>query len=302
MMFAHRLTLFLLLAATTAESCTIPVFRYALDRWRADSFALKADEAWKKTETGRKAGILISESPANLLWIEDDTPEPGARLIWAGSEQPVSPDALKPADFDAAVTSPVRDKLAKRILAGECAVWILVESGDKKQDEAFAKRLEKRLKYLESVAAIPPQDPNDPESQLGPGPDLKVAFSMIRVKRDDPKERYLVKMLAGPTGKKLLDGKEPFAAPVFARGRVLGAWNSADLDDAGVDEISLFLLGACSCRVKTLNPGWDLLMNIDWDAKLMEAGFAKDREKPETAPATNTPEEPGSPAPPEDAP
>ena len=30
----------LLLGAVTAEACTIPVFRYALDRWRADDFPM----------------------------------------------------------------------------------------------------------------------------------------------------------------------------------------------------------------------------------------------------------------------
>lgn len=301
MMIVSRLTVVLLLAAATAESCTIPVFRYALDRWRADSFAIAADEAWKMSETGKKAGKMINESDANLLWSEDVDPGPGARLIWAGSTERVWTDALKPADLDPMLTSPVRKEIEKRILAGECAVWVVVETGNKERDAAFAKRMDKRLKYLESVAAIPPQDPDDPDSQLGPGPDLKVAFSMIRVKRDAPAERFLLRMLAGPAGKELLEGNTPFAAPVFARGRVLGAWNSDDLDDAGIDEVTLFLLGACSCRVKTLNPGWDLLMNVNWDERLMEVEVAKRRGKDETPPPT-PPAQSSEPAPADGAP
>jgi hypothetical protein len=285
-----------LLAATTAQSCTIPVFRYALDRWRADFFAIAADEAWKKSEAGRKGGALIEKSSVNLLWSEDEEAGPEAQLLWAGTTAPVTPAALTGKDLEVLATSPARDTIAKRILAGESAVWVLVESGDKERDAAFAKRLQKRLHYLESVAAIPPQDPDDPASQLGPGPDLKVGFSMLRVKRNDPRERFTVRMIAGPLGKELLQGKEPFAAPVFGRGRVLGAWKADDLDDAGIDEVSLFLLGACSCRVKTLNPGWDLLMDVDWDAKLMEQGFASDRGDRETPPAPPA-EKPGEEAP-----
>mgnify|MGYP001547592114 CR=1 FL=1 len=50
----------------------------------------------------------------------------------------------------------------------------------------------------------------------------------------------------------------------------------------------LFLLGACSCRVKFMNPGWDLLMDVDWDEKLMVVQIARVEEgvveEPEPAP------------------
>lgn len=296
MTVTHKIVLVLVLTATVTQACTIPVFRYALDRWPADSFAIAATAEWKTSAGGKKAETIISESDANLLWCDPAGDEPGPHLIWSGSTAPAWPEVLKAGDLDAMVSSPARDMIAERVLAGECAVWVMVDSGDQDADTAFAKRLKKRLKYLESVAAIPPQDPDDPDSRLGPGPDLKVGFSMIRVKRDDPKERFLVPMLAGANGRELLDGKAPFAAPVFARGRVLGAWTADDLDDAGIDEVSLFLLGACSCRVKALNPGWDLLMTIDWDEKLMEVEVAKGRAKDET-PSPSAPPEPDDPAP-----
>ena len=36
-----------------------------------------------------------------------------------------------------------------------------------------------------------------------------------------------------------------------------------------------FLLGACSCEVKRMNPGWDLLLRADWDEGLAAAEQAR---------------------------
>jgi hypothetical protein len=89
-------------------------------------------------------------------------------------------------------------------------------------------------------------------------------------------------MLVGPAGAPLLEGDEPFAGVVFGRGRALGVWPASELDEEGIDEVSLFLLGACSCRVKIGNPGWDIAMAIDWDTRLMAAQMAADRKLEES--------------------
>lgn len=77
-------------------------------------------------------------------------------------------------------------------------------------------------------------------------------------------------MLAGPKpAAGLANG--PWLAAVFGRGRVLGAWPAADFGDAEIEEACLFLLGACSCQVKRQNPGWDMLMNVNWVTELQAA-------------------------------
>ena len=40
----------------------------------------------------------------------------------------------------------------------------------------------------------------------------------------------------------------------------------------------MFLLGACSCRVKFMNPGWDLITDVDWDERLMDVQIKRDEE------------------------
>jgi hypothetical protein len=287
-----RLTCLLAFAcASGAECCTVPVFRYGLDNWQADAFRLEVPASAltdpKLTDFFRNLGTAL---PANLEVKSGTGTE--ARLLFPHPEEAKSPvvwtGALTPASLAALIDSPARKEIARRILAGESVVWVLAESGNKTEDDAIAARVEKRLRYLEQVAILPRIDPNDPTSKLGPGPALRVKFSLMRVPRagdfqsppsakdsngrrlevaGTASESLLLKMLAGPKpAAELATG--PWLAAVFGRGRVLGAWPAADFGDAEIEEACLFLLGACSCQVKRQNPGWDMLMNVNWTEEL----------------------------------
>ena len=222
------LALLFVLLSGSATACTIPVFRYALDRWSGQT---------------------------------DENAE----------------------------HFPVYEEIAKRILSGDSAVWVLIESGEKKKDDALFAKLRDRLKFFESVAELPEIDPNDPSSQLGPGPPLVLRFSVIRLARDHP----AVAGLAGPK-KKELTGDEAWITPVFGRGRVLGAWPASLMDEEGIDEVCFYLTGACSCQVKAQNPGWDIPTKIDWNARLYaiaEGEITDETDTEESPPAQPEPEE-----------
>jgi hypothetical protein len=98
---------------------------------------------------------------------------------------------------------------------------------------------------------------------------------VVVVERKDPGEELLRRMMVGPKGAEYLADGTPFAGAVFGRGRMLGPFTAEQLDEAGIDEICLYLLGACSCQVKAQNPGWDLLMDTDWDTELMKVAMAE---------------------------
>ena len=265
-------TLSLIWIATThaAECCTIPVFRYALDRWEPDRFKLllPADVA-AKPEIVDLLRPLRAGGTANLDIVTDRSgqakeaalffPPQGTPAMWNGELNATSLAAL--------LDSPGRAQVLKHILAGDSVTWVLVDGGAP-GDEETAQRVTKRLAFLEQAAALPIQDPDDPDSQLGPGPELKLKFQVMRLRLDDTAEKSLIAMLAGPQGR--VDAAKPFAAAIFGRGRVLGAWQLDQLDDAGLEDACMFLIGRCSCRVKNENPGWDLLMNVDWP-KTLEA-------------------------------
>jgi hypothetical protein len=87
---------------------------------------------------------------------------------------------------------------------------------------------------------------------------------------------------------------KPWTSVVFGRGRVLGAWPIDSMEDAQIEELALFLTGACSCQVKRQNPGWDLLLRFDWESKLQTMGIpplpSPDSEPLAPSPAKQNPE------------
>lgn len=253
-------------------ACSIPVFRYALDRWPADFYRIEIPaDAAKESSLAPLLRNLGYSSPVNLRVIApEDSHGSESRLLFPQGKTPVWSGVLNGEKFSKLTDSPIRAEVVKRLLAGDSGVWIVLESGHKELDDAEVARLEKRIKFLETVADIPTIDPNDPSSLLGPGPDLRVGFSVLRISKDNPRENLLRTMLLGPTWDLNEASEGPIASVVFGRGRVLGAWPTTELDDESIDEACLFLLGACSCQVKQLNPGWDLLMSLDWDQKLLE--------------------------------
>jgi hypothetical protein len=259
--------------AITVHACSIPVFRYALDRWPADRFQLDVSPTdTKNPDVAKFLRNFTDSTPLNLTIVRSKDAaasrlsyphaEPGATSPWTGSL-----DATALAQI---TESRARSEIVRRTLTGDSTVWVIVEAGRKEEDDRAAATLEKRLRYLEQASQLPPIDPNDPTSKLGPGPTLGVRFSVVRIRHDDPAEQVFLKMLAGPKATEA-PSKGPWFAAVFGRGRALGAWPAEGFGDEQIDEVCLFLLGACSCEVKRLNPGWDLLINADWDEQLLAA-------------------------------
>ncbi|MCW0220207.1 MAG: hypothetical protein OJI67_17915 [Prosthecobacter sp.] len=271
-----RLFILGLVCATSAYAssicaCTIPVFRYALDRWEADKFSLilpasaaqdtALNDLLRPLRANGKANLEITTSKdASITTAELHDSRHSDRPVWSGN--------LNAETLPTLLDSPARQKILEHILAGDSVIWVIAEGGTE-ADKIEAERIEKRLRFLEQVAALPVQNPNDPDSQLGPGPPLLLKFTTLRLRRDDPTEQPLIHMLAGPQGK-VDPTTTSFAAAIFARGRVLGAWPLTDLDDASLEDACMFLVGRCSCRLKNENPGWDILMNVDWEKTLAE--------------------------------
>lgn len=254
-----------------ASACTIPVFRYALDRWEADPFRLVVPKAWATDRDKVKLLVpLRGNGLANVLVEESEDPAlERARWLFPHDDDVLSEGPLDVEAVAALLDSPLRRELIRRILEGDSVVWV-VATASGGGDEV--ERIASRLRFLEQVAELPAQDPDDPDSRLGPGPGLKLKFSVLPLSLEDPAERHFAAMLAGPEHAEWVKDGIPFAAPVFGRGRVLGAWRLEELDDLMIEDTSLFLTGRCSCRVKNENPGWDLLLKVDWESALASVG------------------------------
>jgi hypothetical protein len=298
----------LLLSGGTAWACNVPVFRWALERWGAE----EADDCYRLVVFHE--GLLGPDEKSVVEWLQasawpektvlnltletvnlsGEVKEP-LREIWKAQPKPTIPWCVlrypkrSRIEKDAwagpfrreallrLVDSPLRREIAKQILGGDVAVWILLESGNREKDEAASKALAGNLEKLEKVLKIPSPSmelmdwesgQEDPGARTEPkAPELKVSFKAVRLSRDDPAEEALHRMLI--RSEKDLEeeyGSEPMAFPVFGRGRVPWALVGKGITEENIEETCQYLVGMCSCEVKQQNPGTDILFWTDWDA------------------------------------
>ena len=278
-----------------ARACSIPVFRYALERWRPDRYDVivfhrgpfapqdrAVVDGLERRASGETAGCnyvvrlvdlqgppdeamqLLGKARASspLPWIVLRSPargQPGAS-VWSGR--------LSEAAAELLIDSPARREIAKRIVGGQAAVWVLLESGSREKDDATYALLQAELRKLEKILKPPSPAPGlglEAEDEIGPVP--QVTFSVVRVSRSDPAERVLVNVLLDSESD-LRTFSQPMAFPVFGRGRVLYALVGRGINESNIGEACAFLVDGCSCLVKADNQGVDLLMTADWAAAL----------------------------------
>jgi hypothetical protein len=294
--FLWLAALALTVPAAPLRACSVPVFRYALEHWAADPYqavvfhrgplTATQEALVQEFSTNGWAGRLHANVHLHTIDLDQETaPEAlefwdqlkapslpwlvvryplGLRLphnVWSG---PLAAPALQRI-FD----SPARREIARRILDGQSGVWVMLEVGDPEFDLAAANMVESRLAYLMSVLQLPKLEAQDIASGLVSvtQDDLKLEFSLLRLSRKDPAEEVFVQMLLG-TEADLHEIDAPMVFPVFGRGRALYALIGAGINSETMDEAAAFLIGKCSCQIKELNPGVDLLLAADWEGSL----------------------------------
>ena len=306
------LTVGLLVAAGAGQACSVPVYRYALERWMVDPYEVYIFHRGDLGETHKQALGRLREASLDQrrdgvigLWVTDlskDEPEDRVAEIWqAHASEAETPwmvvryprmfripidtwaGPLSAEAVGGLLDSPTRRRVAKRLLEGETTVFVYLESGDAEQDKAARERLETQLKRMEELIE-PPVPPGgvwgDPIYDTEGAPELKIAFSIVPLSRDDPDEAAFREMLLGcEPGLKEETG--PMAFPIFGRGRVLCALVGEGISKLNIEEVCGFVASPCSCIVKYQNPGVDMLMDVRWDAALMgEASAIPEVEPP----------------------
>ncbi|MEI7685918.1 MAG: hypothetical protein WCL32_12900 [Planctomycetota bacterium] len=306
-MFTKRVLIALLAApifAMVAHACSIPVFRYALERWELTPYEIVVfHKAPLEADAKALLGSLSMGPPSANVRVETydltkDVPkfyqklfnkfgkdqplpwvavrmgdaEATAPLAWSG---PLKAEALRPL-----ISSPAREKLVDHLKRGETAVFMLLECGDRAKDDEARDLLAKELARLEKGIQLPAQSDEGP--QLRTGLPLKVVFSILALKRDDPAEHAFIQTILS-TEENLDRVKGPIVLPVFGRGRLLCSLFGEDLTAKQIGTVTRFLCSECSCQVKELNPGVDLLIPADWRELLEKAG-------PPATPRPDTPE------------
>ncbi len=281
MVIEHRwLCLLLCSLASSAGACNIPVFRYALERWQQDAYEIVIHHGAELSTSDREfldqlqSLSQLSGGPSNITLVHksDDaitvpslrvTTVVGGRTIefWRGTI-----DEAKQLGLTA---SPVRTELIRRLLAGDSVVWLLLRSSDARQSDEVRDLLTDSFASLKTKIRLP-DGVGLPGSELHSEVPLLVKFSLIEVDPADDAESFLVQSLRRfrPDA---IEQNEPLLIPVFGRGRALEVIPANELTAPLIEDLSMFLSAACSCQVKEQNPGFDLLLSVDWDTRLYGA-------------------------------
>jgi len=286
-------TVFFLWLSPT-KACDIPVFRYALTYWHADPYEAiifhngamspgeknlmdrlqkaSVDMNSSANVAIRSVNLTVSSDPImQKTWKDQANPE----LPWivlryprkSGINEDVWAGRLNNDNVAALLDSPVRKEIARRLIKGEAAVWVLLDGGDKQQDDETAKLLGSCLDKMPKKLKI-----SDQSSQQFI--EEEISFSMMRVSRKDTKEKVFIQMLihSEPDLKVI---SKPIAFPVFGRGRVLYALVGDGINEGNIRTTWSSITGWCSCEIKDQNPGLDMLMSADWDSAISSGLFAE---------------------------
>ncbi len=279
--------------AVAAHACNVPVFRFALERWRPDPYrltvfhrgpladaeraligtleeqqdkaslnlVLRTVDVTELNEADQELFSSLENPQLPLLVVNYPTHLRIAAPVWSGSLDRDTVARL--------IDSPIRKTLASRLADGQTAVWLLLESGQPEKDDAAAMLLQEQLKTLEQKLKLPELTDSSEDKLLSAAP-LQLAFSLLRVPRGEA-EQPLIQMLLHSESD-LAERSDPMVFPVFGRGRALLPLIGAGVTAENIHDSAAFLVGACSCEVKEQNPGFDLLLAADWDALLTPDG------------------------------
>lgn len=293
---------FLILPGKPVSACDVPVFRYAMERWHVDVYGivvfhdgpLKTEDtstiSWlveHSYENNPSANFLVTvvdlstevDGSMRALWESLDSqglpllvvrqPESGMYRgsVWSGS---LSMDAARKI-----VDSPARQEIAKRLMGGEAAGFVLLAGGNPAHDNEAAKFVREQLSMAEDELTLSPQFLERPDlEELGakPTPD----FSLIRLSRDDPAEEVFVDMLMYSEPGLFEYQEDPMVFPVFGRGRALYALAGRGITRDNIYAACEVTIGPCSCTVKDGNPGVDMLIVADWNTSIGKSWIDED--------------------------
>jgi hypothetical protein len=294
--------------AAPAAACNVPVFRYALEKWPAEPYEVvilhkgplgagdrELVQSLQKIAAAAPPQANIAVEAIDLARRPDEEAQelhhrfpdfdlpmmvvryPGT----AGIDSDVWSGKLSATNIQTLLDSPARRKVKERILRGDSAVWIFLESGDRARDRAAVALLETELHRLERELKLPACN-DDLEDQVSTeGPPLRIAFTLLRVARSDPAEQMLVRMLLNSESD--LPGRlEPIVFPVYGRGRALYAIVGPGINRENIVAAARHVVGPCTCTIKEGNPGIDLLFSVRWD-QLLTGRMVKDRDPPALA-------------------
>jgi hypothetical protein len=291
-------------AVRDAGSCSVPVFRYALERWKPDPY--KGIFIYRgKLSTEDRALLqqlesltLNTKNPFNLRIRPVEVAAFGEERLLGILKVPIPkklpvlaiwyPEQMgKAAPFwmrevtsdgsNALFDSPKRRQLTEGLINGQSIVWVFIPSGNSGKDENAQKVLRREL---DRAADTLTQSPlfTDTGSK---GQKLAYSFPILALSRSDARENFFLEMLTHSVPDSSVYKNEPMVFPVFGRGRMLSSLSGEQINEVNIKKIVYYLANSCSCEIKAQHPGMDLLLSAFWDRVVMGELFVNDNATPE---------------------
>ena len=285
------------LTAAIAVACDTPVYRYAMYKWQPRPYELyyfhngpKEADAAKSFHDEIEDQANDQERPANIFLATIDLSEDKAldklprdvQKRWTEREDQstpqyllVSPDGaevyfgdLTLDDFTAMTMSAACASAAQQLASGKTGLLMLLTC----EDEAANQRAEGEVKKLLKSIADGEVSLYISPTQNAPGilnkkevekPKHEVGY--VKVAANDPKEKWLVRMLMSIEDDLYDFTKEPMVFGVYGRVRALPPYIGKGIVSESLLDCVDFMTGACSCTVRDQNPGVDLMLRYDWE-------------------------------------
>jgi hypothetical protein len=287
-------------------ACNVPVFRYALERWRNDLYhvvvfhkgGLSADDRKRVDDIGRRSTIEGGTANLEVTTVDvADEFEPGFEELWKTVPQDAAlPFVLVQArmgrdrtltvwegplpgiNLDQLTHSRDRQEIVDRLVKGHSAVWVVLPGRDELATHNTVNLIETELNRLQDELPLP-EGIGQPGSEVYSEIPLTLKFSVLVLKPGPEADSLLPEMMRRIAPGAAAEG-QPLVAPVFGRGRAVDVIPGDKVDEGTVEDLSRFICGACSCQVKEQNPGFDLLMSVPWNEKLFAPNMLPPKDEP----------------------
>lgn len=264
---AGWMAFFLAILASESSACNVPVFRYALERWSPSPHVVRIapniEVDYKAINVGHSANCWVERAPSSQR-AEVTVSYADGDAIWY--EGPWELGLL-----NRLTDSPLRRQIAQELVTGTIATFVVLESDNTALNDETEAMIHERLAIVKPTLTFEEnldyEDDSDGYHGVHAGSELseiplEVKFSVHRVSRMDPDESLFVRQIT-QLDPLFAGGTAPVIAVIYGQGRLIPL-DGDNLAPDVIDEVCSFLGGACSCRVKALNPGIDLLIAARW--------------------------------------
>jgi hypothetical protein len=268
-----------LLAVGATWACDTPVYLYTLLQWGRDPYRVyylhrsaepesdSATNRYLQNESAAASGHSnVTLAKANVDRLAADGSDRHAARLWAEHQSQRLPlhvvltprgDELFAGRLDLAAAktlldSPKRRELARQLSQGKHGLLLVLEGTNAAGNAAAAKVVRA------AVAAAKAHELDVPT---------------VTVSRSDPREAWLIKQLLSLEAD-LHEFTTPMVFGVFGRGHALEPFLGRGITEANITDLVGLMTGPCSCDMKAVDLGMDLLTDWDWDTHV--AGLESD--------------------------